>query len=156
MDNNDYGLLYFDNLGKYLRYKKDFKMSEAHVYMVWYCVNYLKNSKAFKNSLGSYISISTHPVLNKDKIYSDIYTNFFNIECETGLKHSYKSLQYRILHSKKTIIVVVPNKHILLRYIKNCRVRKQKLFFCTLKELPIIVNRSLRPIQNKLKTYENP
>jgi len=156
MTNNAYGLLYFDNLHGYLQYKNDVKMSEAHLYMVSYCVNYLRNSRAFKNSLGSYISISTNKEINKDKIYSDIYTTYFNIECETGLKHSYKSLKSRILKSSKTVIVVVPNKDILERYIRNCRVRKQKLFFSTLTDLPVYVNRALRPIQNKLKNYENP
>lgn len=145
------GLIYFDNLGKYVKYRKDKRMSQAHIFMISQCVDWLYSSKGFRNAGGSHVSITVIKDFSIDKVYSDIYTPLFDIECETGLKHSYQDLRDRINNNPKTVIVVVPNEQVLKRYVKNCSVRKLHLFFCTLETFPHTVDIALRPFRNAKK-----
>lgn len=143
-------LIYFDDLEKYLKFRRDKRMSQAHVYMMWRCVDWLKKSRGFKNCGGKTASVYAIKDLSIDRVYPDIYTDLFDIECETGLKHHYDDLKKRILNNPKTVIVVLPNKAVLERYKKKCSVRNTHLFFCTLETFPNAVARAIRPFRNRL------
>lgn len=142
-------LIYFDDMKKYIAFKHDRRMSQAHIYMIWRCVDWLKHSSAFHNAGGLSVSITVIKDYSIDRVYSDVYTPLFDIECETGLKHSYDDLRKRILGNPKSVIVVLPNNEVLERYKKNCNVRKTHLFFCTLETFPKTVKNAIRPFYNR-------
>lgn len=144
-------MVYFDDLGKYLRFERDKRMSDCHIYMMWRVAEYLRNSRAFRNAGGVQVSFVAIPDLKTDYNYPDLYCGLFDVECETGLKHHYGDLKQRILNNPKSVIVVLPNQDVLKRYKKNCSVRKTHLFFCTLETFPKTMTNVLRPIQDKIK-----
>ena len=134
------GEIYLDNLGKTATYTRDKRMSNVHVYMVWKCATWLGKSKEFRNSGGTTVSIIAIKNLTTDRVYPDVETELFDIECETGLKNHYDDLKDRITRNPKTVIVVLPNRQVKARYEKNCKVRKQRLQFCTISEFPKTVH----------------
>lgn len=137
------GKIYFDDIDKNTIFKRTKRMSRAHIYMVWKCIAWLEKSKEFRNHGGKTASVYAIKDISIDKNYPDITTELFDVECETGLKNSYNDLKDRISRNPKIVIVVLPNPEIKERYVKNCRVRKQKLKFCTMKEFPKAVNSTL-------------
>ena len=137
------GRIYFDDTEQYAVFRSTKRMSKAHTYMVWKCVRWLEKSKEFRNRGGKTASVYAIKDISIDKNYPDITTELFDIECETGLKNSYDDLKDRIARNPKMLIVVLPNPEVKERYVKNCRVRKQKLKFCTMKEFPLTVHNAL-------------
>lgn len=138
--------IYFDDIENYAIFTRSKRMSLAHIYMTWKCVNWLEKSKEFRNHGGRSASIYAIKNVSIDKNYPDITTKLFDIECETGLKHSYEDLKDRISRNPKMLIVVLPNQEVKARYLKNCQIRKQKLKFCTMKEFPKTIHNTLRNI----------
>ena len=125
------------------------RMTECHIFMISTCCDILLNSRAFKNHNGKF-SIVAVPDLKIDNALPDIYTPFFDVECETGFKHDLTTLKSRINHSSKTIIVVLPNLQVKDRYLNELSdLRKQKLKICSMVEFPNIVYNVLRSIDRK-------
>jgi hypothetical protein len=144
------GRIYFDDIDNYAIFDSTKRMSKAHVYMIWKCVKWLEKSKAFKNHGGKTASIYAIKDISIDKNYPDITTELLDIECETGLKHSYEDLKDRISRNPKMLIIVTPNQEIKARYLKNCQIRKQKLRFCTMKEFPSTIHDAINSTATKL------
>ena len=135
--------IYFDDIKKDVIFTRTKRMSKAHIYMIWKCVKWLERSKEFKNHGGKTASIYAIKDISIDKNYPDISTELFDIECETGLKHSYSDLKDRIARNPKMLIIVCPNQEIKARYVKNCSIRKQKLKFCTVGQFPQTIHNTL-------------
>ncbi len=139
--------IYFDHIDRYVSFWSEPRMSRAHIYMISEVILWLKHSKEYTRKGGDKPAIYVIPEVRTDKIYPDITTNLFDIEVETGLKHSYKDLKDRIARNPKMVIVVLPNQDVKARYVKNCKIRKQKLKFCSMKELPHCIHNVLRNIK---------
>jgi hypothetical protein len=150
MKSDSEGLIYFDDLEKYVKFRRSKRMSKAHIYMIWRVVKWLEKSKEFRNAGGLTASVYVIRDISVDKNYPDITTELFDVECETGLKHSYDDLKDRILRNPKTVIVVLPNREVKARYEKNCLVRKQRLKFCTLETFPDAVHRAVKSHRARL------
>lgn len=145
-------MVYVDFYDKYFACDTDKRMTDLHVFLIASCVAILRASTSFKNhvkDVDSSISMVAVPDLTIDNTLPDIYTPFFNIECETGFKHHYDDLIARIKLSKKTVIVVLPNEQIKKRYVKHCSVRVRRLRFCTVGELHDTVYQVFRSLGNK-------
>lgn len=107
------------------------RMTDLHVFMVYSCIDLLGKSRAFKNHNGDF-SVTAVSDLKIDKTLPDIYTNLFNIECETGFKHDISDLKARLLLSDKAVIVVFPNDKVRDRYLRLLAdVHKRKIRYCT-------------------------
>lgn len=143
--------IFFDNIGKDAIFTSTKRMSKAHIYMIWYSVKWLETSKEFKKKGGKTASIYAIKDISIDKNYPDVTTELFDIECETGLKHSYEDLKDRISRNPKMLIILTPNQEIKERYEKNCKIRKQNLKFCTMKEFPTTVHTAIRKYQSTLE-----
>ena len=135
--------IYFDDIGKDIIFTRTKRMSKAHIYMIWKCVKWIENSKEFANHGGKTASIYAIADISIDKNYPDITTELFDIECETGLKHSYNDLKDRISRNPKMLIIVCPNQQIKERYEKNCKIRKQKLKFTTMGQFKRTIHMTL-------------
>lgn len=129
------------------------RMTDCHVFMISVCVDILLNSRAFKNhvqDIDKSISVVAVPNLKIDNTLPDIYTPFFDVECETGFKHDLKTLKKRILKSSKTVIVVLPNVEVENRYLRELiDLKKQKLKICSMAEFSNTVYDVLRSIDRK-------
>ncbi len=139
--------IYFDHIDRCVSFIPENRMSRAHIFMISECLKWIQNSKEYVRKGGNKPSVYVIPEIRIDKIYPDITTNLFDIECETGLKHSYEDLKERILKNPKMVIVVTPNQEIKDRYLKNCMVRKTKLKICSMKELPNRIHNVLKNIK---------
>jgi hypothetical protein len=125
--------VYNDLTRSYVYFDTDPRMTEFHKWMVFACSKILYKSKTFRR-LNGFVEIVAVKDFNFDNRLPDIYTPFFDVECETGLKYHYDDLKARILSTHKTVVVVVPNAQIKIRYVRNCMVRKEHLGICTLGE----------------------
>lgn len=144
--------VYVDFYNKYFVCDSDPRMSDFHIFLIASVVAICKSSKSFQNhtkNLKTPVSVVAVPDLKIDSTMPDLYTPFFNIEVETGFKHSYSDLKARIQLSKKTVIVVLPNEDVKARYVKNCSIRKRRLRFCTLGELSNTLYEVFRSLGNK-------
>lgn len=117
--------------------------------MVSVVSNLLMESRAFKNHKGSF-SVYSVEDLNIDNTLPDVFTPFFDVECETGFKHDLTSLKNRIKKSSKTVIVVLPNQEVKSRYLKELSdLKKRKLRIVSMREFPNCVYDVLRSVDRK-------
>ncbi|MEM0143935.1 MAG: hypothetical protein QXL94_08385 [Candidatus Parvarchaeum sp.] len=145
------GVIYFDNLEQEVIFPRNKRMSKAHIYIVSQCVRWLEHSKEFRRLNGSTVSVYAVRGLTADRVFPDVTTDFFDIEAETGLKHSYTSLINRIKRNPRMVIVVLPNIDVKERYIANCKIRTFNLKFCTLDEFPKTIHDVLRVVRERKK-----
>lgn len=138
--------VYVDLTGGYVTFDSDPRMSEFHKWMMFTCSKILEKSKTFRR-LNGHVEIVAVKDFNYDNRLPDIYTPFFDIECETGLKYHYDDLKVRILTTKKMVIVVLPNEQVKARYLRNVNVRKAHLKICTLGEFQKVVSKFLSNIK---------
>ena len=123
--------VFVDLYNRYFFCDSNSRMTDLHVFMVSSCVDLLRKSRTFRNHGGS-VSVVAVPDLRIDKTLPDIYTPFFNIECETGFKHDISDLKARLLLSDKPVIVVFPNDKVKERYLRLLSdVKKRRIRFCT-------------------------
>ncbi len=139
--------IYFDSIDKNVIFTAEPRMSKAHIYMIAECTKWIAESKEYRRKGGNKPAVYVIPKVRIDKLYPDITTNLFDVECETGLKHSYEDLKDRILRNPKMTIVVTPNQDIKKRYERNCKVRKQKLKFCSMGEYPATIHTVLKNLK---------
>ena len=124
-------------------------MTDCHRFMVSVVSNLLMESRAFKNHKGSF-SVYSVEDLNIDNTLPDVFTPFFDVECETGFKHDLTSLKNRIKKSSKTVIVVLPNQEVKSRYLKELSdLKKRKLRIVSMREFPNCVYDVLRSVDRK-------
>ena len=118
-------------------------MSDFHLFLTSVCVDIIQKSKIFQR-LGGTVSITQIKDLNLDNRLPDIYTPYFDVEVETGLKYGYNDLIGRILSTKKMVIVVLPNDKVKQRYLEHIQVRKWHLKIVTLAEFQNAVYQTLK------------
>jgi hypothetical protein len=138
--------VYVDLIGGYVTFDSDPRMSEFHKWMIFTCYKILEKSKTFRR-LNGHVEIVAVKDFNYDNRLPDVYTPFFDIECETGLKYHYDDLKARILSTHKTVVVVVPNERVKVRYVRNVSVRKEHLKICTLGEFQRVVSIILQNVK---------
>jgi hypothetical protein len=138
--------IYNDLTGGFVYFDSDPRMTEFHKWMMFTCSKILYKSKTFRR-LNGFVEIVAVKNFNFDNRLPDIYTPFFDIECETGLKYHYDDLKARILSTQKTVVVVVPNENIKVRYVRNCMVRKEHLRICTIGEFQRVASLILQNIR---------
>ncbi len=139
--------VYVDLLNRYVSFEGDYRMTTFHVFMMWTCSKILEQSKPFRR-LGGKVELVAIKDFTQDNRLPDIYTPFFDVECETGLKYHYDDLIRRILGTQKTVIVVLPNPRVKERYLANISVRKTHLKICTLGEFSNVVLSILKNIHS--------
>lgn len=139
--------VYIDFYNKYFTCDTNKRMTDLHVFMVFSVMQILQKSKTFQNHNGT-VEITAISDLEIDRIMADLYTPWFDVECETGLKHHYDDLNSRIQLSKKIVVVILPNEDVKQRYIKHLTPRK-KLKVCTLGEFPKMVYNIIRSVDRK-------
>ena len=108
-NNNEVGRVKYLRDGKpiVMYYSKSPNLSNLHTGMQSQVVGLL-------NDLGVTINrIST----TGERSAFDIETDFFMVEIETGLKHSMEDLKDRIKSTNLRVIIIVPNKELMGRYI---------------------------------------
>ena len=138
--------VFVDLYNRYFFCDSNSRMTDLHVFMVSSCVDLLRKSRTFRNHGGS-VSVVAVPDLRIDKTLPDIYTPFFNIECETGFKHDISDLKARLLLSDKPVIVVFPNDKVKERYLRLLSdVKKRRMRFCTFLDFSKTVYDLLRSI----------
>ncbi len=91
-------------------------MTEFHRFLSQFAGEIILRNKTFLKHSNK-ISYTVIQDVEKDKAYYDIYTDYFYVEIETGLKHSYDDLKSRLEKADKHVFVVVPNQQIKQRYI---------------------------------------
>jgi len=138
--------VYVDLYNRYFFCDSNSRMTDLHIFMMSSCIDLLKKSRSFRNHKGS-VSVVAVPDLRIDKTLPDIYTPFFNIECETGFKHDISDLKARLLLSDKPVIVVFPNEKVRERYVRLLSdVKKRRMRFCTFLDFSKTVYDLLRSI----------
>lgn len=138
--------VFVDLYNRYFFCDSNSRMTDLHVFMMSSCVDLLRKSRTFRNHGGS-VSVVAVPDLRIDKTLPDIYTPFFNIECETGFKHDISDLKARLLLSDKPVIVVFPNDKVKERYLRLLSdVKKRRMRFCTFLDFSKTVYDLLRSI----------
>ncbi len=108
-NNNEVGRVKYLREGKpiVMYYSRNPNLSNLHTGMQSQVVGIL-------NDLGVTINrIST----TGERSAFDIETDFFMIEIETGLKHSMEDLKDRIKSTNLRVIIIVPNKELMEKYI---------------------------------------
>ena len=140
---------YIDYFEKNFRCDDDKRMTDCHKFMMSVVADILMHSRVFQNHKGTF-SVYAVSDLQIDNTLPDVYTPFFDVECETGFKHDLKSLKSRILKSSKTVIVVLPNQEIKDRYVGLLSgLKKRKLRIISMVEFPKTVYDVLRSIDRK-------
>ena len=138
--------VFVDLYNRYFYCDSDKRMTDLHVFMMASCLDLLSKSRAFRNHNGVF-SVYAVSDLKIDKTLPDIYTNLFNIECETGFKHDISDLKARLLLSDKAVIVVFPNDKVRDRYLRLLAdVHKRKIRYCTFLNFSETVYHLLRSI----------
>ena len=138
--------VFVDLYNRYFYCDSDKRMTDLHVFMMASCLDLLSKSRAFRNHNGVF-SVYAVSDLKIDKTLPDIYTNLFNIECETGFKHDISDLKARLLLSDKAVIVVFPNDRVKDRYLRLLAdVNKRKIRYCTFLSFSETVYHLLRSI----------
>lgn len=138
--------MFVDLFNRYFVCDSDPRMTDFHIFMISSCVNLLKKSRSFRNHKGS-VSVVAVKDLKIDKTLPDIYTPAFNIECETGFKHSIDDLKGRLLLSDKPVIVVFPNDEVKERYLRLLSdVKKRRIRYCTFLDFSKTVYDLLRSV----------
>lgn len=143
LKNNVNHSVYVDLYNKDVVFSPKYRMSDFHLWLIAECIDIIRKSKTFLR-LGGYVEVVAVKDYNIDNRLPDIYTPFFDVECETGLKSGYKDLIARINLTRKMVIVVVANDKIKDRYVKHVQVRKEMLKICTLGEFKGAVRNALR------------
>ena len=108
-NNNEVGRVKYLRDGKpiVMYYSRNPNLSNLHTGMQSQVVGIL-------NDLGVTINrIST----TGERSAFDIETDFFMVEIETGLKHSMEDLKDRIKNTNLRVIIIVPNKELMSRYM---------------------------------------
>ncbi len=108
-NNNEVGRVKYLRNGKpiVMYYSRNPNLSNLHTGMQSQVVGIL-------NDLGVTINrIST----TGERSAFDIETDFFMVEIETGLKHSMEDLKDRIKNTNLRVIIIVPNKELMSRYM---------------------------------------
>lgn len=142
--------VYVDLYHRYFVFDKKYRMTDFHIFMISVCMDIINKSSTF-HRMGGRIELVVIKDYNIDNRLPDLYTPFFDVECETGLKSSYKDLIGRILSTRKTVIVVLPNDNIKARYIKHISVRKWHLKIVTMAEFQKAVYDTLRDYKPALE-----
>lgn len=127
--------VWVDGLNKYVRFPGNPRMTEFHKFLTLYAGEVILRNKTFLKHSAK-VSYSVVPDPEQDKLYFDIYTDFFYCEIETGLKHSYSDLKARLDKADKHVFVILPNREIKERYVKALTDGKRKfgLKVCTIEE----------------------
>ena len=112
-------------------------MTEFHKFLAQLAGEIILRNKTFlKHSVKLSYAVVPDPAL--DKLYFDIYTDFFYCEIETGLIHSYADLKVRLDKADKHVFVILANQKLKERYLKALTDGKRKfgLKICTIEEFP--------------------
>ena len=140
--------VYVDLFNQFFTFDSKYRMSDFHLFMTSVCVDIIQKSKIFQR-LGGTVSITQIRDLNLDNRLPDIYTPYFDVEVETGLKYGYNDLIGRILSTKKMVIVVLPNDKVKQRYLNHVKVRQRHLKIVTLAEFQNAVYQTLKNVNRR-------
>jgi hypothetical protein len=127
--------VYVDLVNSYVSFKSSPPLSDFHKYLTSLAAGIILKNKTFlKHS--NQISYSLNSTFKTDKALFDIFTEYFYVEIETGLKHSFYDLKKRISKSHKMVFVIVPNQEIKDYYFSHFLHGKHRhlLKLCTIGE----------------------